>query len=141
MKVSTKRSQDGSAGGLVVVVVLAFLLWWQWDWISGLFGGAGGGPAQLLDYRCDRQSDGRMRFDGSVSNTSEKPLELKAVTALYDSSGKKSDYSEATVRPVPLQPGKTGTFRGDTPPLPDGGGCKLDGFTDLGTGKAVGFRR
>ena len=141
MKTPTKRSQEGSAGGLVVLVALAFLVWWQWDWISGLVGAGGGRAAQLADYKCDRQSDGRMRFDGSVRNTSEKPLELKAVTALYDSSGKKSDYSEATVRPVPLQPGQVGTFRGETPPLPDGGACKLDGFADLGTGKAVGFSR
>jgi hypothetical protein len=28
---SMKHAQRGSAGGLVVLVVLAFLVWWQWD--------------------------------------------------------------------------------------------------------------
>jgi hypothetical protein len=136
---ASRNAQRGSASGVVILVVVAVFLWWQWDWISGLVGG-GGGDLELVDYRCDPQSGG-MRFDGSVRNTSEKPVELKAVTALYDASGKKSDYRDATVRPVPLQPGQVGTFRGETPPLPDAGACKLDGFTDLGTGRAVRFRR
>src|SRR5205085_7794041 len=124
MDLASKRAQGGSSGGVVVLIVLVALVWWQWDWISGLVGGGGGGTLQLVDYRCDPQSGG-MRFDGSVRNNSDKPLELRAVTALYDSSGKKSDYRDATVRPVPLPPGQVGTFRGDTPALPDGGACKL----------------
>ena len=139
MKSATKSTQNGSASGVVLLVVVAVFLWWQWDWISGFLGG-GGGALQLVDYRCDPQSGG-MRFDGSVRNASDKPVEIKAVTALHDSSGKKSDYRDATVRPTPLPPGQVGTFRGETPPLPDGGACKLDGFTDTGTGRAVGFHR
>jgi hypothetical protein len=140
MDLASKRAQAGSSGGVVVLVALAALVWWQWDWISGLAGGGGGGALQLVDYRCDAQSGG-MHFDGSVRNNSDKPLELRASTALFDSSGKKSDYRDATVRPVPLPPGQVGTFRGDTPPLPDAGACKLDGFTDSASGQAVGFRR
>ena len=140
MNAPSKSSQDGSSGGVVILVVLAVFLWWQWDWISGFLGGGGGGTLEVVDYRCDAQSGG-MRFDGSVRNTSDKPVELKAVTALLDSSGKRSDYRDATVRPVPLQPGQVGSFRGETPPLPDGGACKLDGFTDLATGKAARFHR
>ena len=137
-----KRSQNGSAGSVFVLVVVAGLIYWKWDWIAGLFGSklATGSPvAELVDYRCDRQSEGRMRIDGSVRNTSDSPIELRAVTALYDSSGKKSDYSEATVRPVPLKPGEVGSFRGEAPPLPDGGACRLDGFLDSATGRPVRY--
>jgi hypothetical protein len=131
-----KRSQAGSLGGIVVLAALAFMGWWQWDWIAGLFGAAGGSVAEVVDYRCDRQPDGRMAFDGRVRNTSDSPIELRAVTAIYDSSGKKSDYREATVRPVPIPAGKVGDFRGDAGVLPDGGACKLDGFLDS-AGKRV----
>jgi hypothetical protein len=134
-----KRVQGGSIAGFVVLAVLAFLIWWQWDWIAGLFGSGGGGVAELVDYRCDRQPDGRMLFDGRVRNVSDSPIELRAVTAIYDSSGKKSDYREATVRPVPIPPGQVGDFRGDAPALPDGGACKLDGFLDSATGKRIGY--
>jgi len=134
-----KGRQRGSIGGVVVLAALAFLVWWQWDWIAGLFGSAGGGVAELVDYRCDRQADGRMSFEGRVRNTSEAPIELRAVTAIYDSSGKKSDYSEAAVRPVPIPAGKVGDFRGDTPVLPDGGACKLDGFIDSVSGRRIGY--
>ena len=134
-----KRSQNGSAGTIVFFLVIAALIYWQWDWITGIFGG-GGGVTELVDYRCERQSDGRMHFDGRVRNASESPLELRAVTVILESSGKKSDYSEATVRPVPLKPGQVGDFRGEAPPLPDGGACKLDGFVDSATGKRVGRR-
>jgi hypothetical protein len=133
-----KRSQNGSAGTVIFILVIAALVYWQWDWITGIFGG--GGAAEMVDYRCERQSDGRMRFDGRVRNASDSPLELRAVTVILDSSGKKSEYSEATVRPVPLKPGQTGDFQGEAPPLPDGGACKLDGFVDSATGKRVGRR-
>ena len=33
-----KGRQRGSIGGIVVLAALAFLVWWQWDWIAGLFG-------------------------------------------------------------------------------------------------------
>ena len=135
---SMKRAQRGSAGGLVVLVVLAFLVWWQWDWISGLFGSMGSSAVEVVDYRCDRQPDGRMSFEGRVRNVSASAIELRAVTAIYDSSGKKSDYREATVRPVPIPPGQVGDFRGDAPVLPDGGACRLDGFLDSATGRRVG---
>jgi hypothetical protein len=136
-----KRSQDGSAGSVFVLVVIAGLIYWKWDWISGLFGSKlamGGALVELVDYRCDRQSSGRMAIDGRVRNTSNSPIGLRAVSAIYDSSGKKSDYSEATVRPSPLPAGQVGDFRGEAPALPDGGSCRLDGFVDSDTGKAVG---
>jgi hypothetical protein len=131
-----KRSQNGSAGSIVALLAILALAYWQWDWISGFWGG-GAGVAELVDYRCERQSDGRMRIDGRVRNASDSALELRAVTAILDSSGKKSEYSEATVRPVPLKPGQVGDFRGDAPALPDGGACRLDGFVDAVTGKRV----
>ena len=130
-----KRSETGSATSVVFLLVVAGLIYWQWDWISGIFGG--NPVAELVDYRCDRQTDGRMRFDGRVRNASEAPVELRAVTAILDSSGKKSQYSEATVRPVPLKPGQVGDFRGEAAALPDGGACRLDGFVDSTTGKRV----
>lgn len=134
-----KQSQGGAAGGWVVLIVVVFLVWWQWEWISGLFGSVGASVVEVVDYRCDRQSDGRMSFEGRVRNVSDSPIELRAVTAIYDSSGKKSDYREATARPVPVPPGQVGDFRGDTPPLPDGGACRLDGFVDSASGKRIGY--
>jgi hypothetical protein len=136
-----KRSQNGSATSLFAFVVIAGLIYWKWDWIAGLFGSKltmGGTVVELVNYTCDRQPSGRMAFDGRVRNTSDSPIGLRAVSAIYDSSGKKSDYSEASVRPSPLQPGQTGDFRGDASPLPDGGSCRLDGFVDSATGKTVG---
>jgi hypothetical protein len=136
-----KRSQNGSAGSIFVLVVIAGLIYWKWDWISGLFGSKltmGGAVVELVDYTCERQSSGRMAIDGRVRNTSDSAIGLRAVSAIYDSSGKRSEYTEATVRPSPLQPGQVGDFRGDAPPLPDGGSCRLDGFVDSTTGKAVG---
>jgi len=128
-----KTSQTGSAGVVVFVVVVAVLVWWQWDTITGLFGGKA--VAEVVDYQCAK--DGRVSVDGRVRNISESPLELRAVTAILDANGKKSDYREATVRPVPLQPGKVGDFRNDGPALPDGGSCLLDHFIDSATGKPV----
>ena len=46
-----RHSQAGSAGTIVFVVVVAVLVWWQWDWISGMFGGSP--VAELVDYRCE----------------------------------------------------------------------------------------
>ena len=137
-----KRSQNGSAGSVVVIVVLAVLLWWKWDAIWGFLGPklsmGGSAVVELVDYRCDKQSGGIL-IDGRVRNPSDKPIELRAVTAIYDSSGKKSDYREATVRPVPVPPGQVGDFRTDGPPLPDGGYCKLDGFIDTEAGHPVKY--
>ena len=130
-----KHSQEGSAASVVLIVVVAALLWWQWDWISGHLGfGGGGGTLELVDYRCDRGS-----FDGTVRNNSGEPVFIRAVTAIYDSSGKKSDYREAAVRPAPVAPGQSGGFRGETGALPDGGYCKLDGFVNSDTGKPVRY--
>ena len=129
-----KRAQEGSAASVVLIVVVAALIYWQWDWISGHLGFGGGGSLELVDYRCDSG-----RFDGTVRNNGEKPVELRAVTAIYDSSGKKSDYRDATVRPVPVAPGQVGSFRGETPPLPDGGACKFDGFIDTATGRPAAY--
>jgi hypothetical protein len=130
-----KRSQTGSAGLWVLIVVVGVLLYWQWDWISDQIGiGGGGGSLELVDYRCDRGS-----FDGTVRNASESPVSIRAVTAIYDSSGKKSDYKDSPVRPSPVQPGQSGGFRGDTGALPDGGYCKLDGFVNSDTGKPVRY--
>ena len=131
-----KRAQEGSVGSVVLLVVVAALLWWQWDWISGHlgFGGGGGGTLELVDYRCDKSG-----WDGTVRNASEEPVYLRAVTAIYDSSGKRSDYREAGVRPAPIQPGQSGSFRGETGALPDAGYCKLDGFVNSDTGKPVRY--
>ncbi|HKR56927.1 MAG TPA: hypothetical protein VJS20_11545 [Gemmatimonadales bacterium] len=133
-----KARQAGSAAGWVLVVIVAVLLWWQWDWISGFIGGRGG-ALQVVSYRCEKGSDGRGSIDGRVTNTSDAPLSVRALTAVYDSSGKKSDYVESPVRPSPVPPGQDAGFGGATGPLPDGGYCKLDGFVDSATGKAVGY--
>ena len=132
---STKRQQRGSVGLVAVIVVIAIVVWWQWDTISSWMGGKA--VAEVVDYECAKE--GRVSVDGRVKNISEEPLELRAVTAILDSSGKKSDYREAVVRPVPLKPGQTGDFRTDGPALPDGGGCRLDSFIDSITGKPVTF--
>jgi hypothetical protein len=145
---ATRQVQSGSVEWLVMLVVLAGLIWWQWDWISGLSGGVlsmGGGPvAEVLDYRCEPQSNGKLTIDGHIRNASNAPIGFRAVTALYDSSGKKSDYVEATLRPSPIQPGQDGSFQTEGPALPDGGNCKLDSVLDSDTGRLVrhtGVRR
>ena len=129
--------QAGAAGSVVVLLALAFLVWWQWDWIAGLLGSGGGrAVAEVVDYRCD-SSGGRAVVDGRVRNASDAPVRLRAVTAIYDSSGKKSDYFEAAVQPSLLKPGDAGSFRAEGPALPDGGACRLDGFVDSEAGKRV----
>ena len=136
---SSKRAQAGSAGPVIVLLVVAALIWWQWDSISSFLGSTfsmgGGTSVEVVDYQCG--SGGRAVFDGHVRNTSDSPLELKAVTAILDSSRQKMDFREATVRPVPVAPGQVGDFHGDGPPLPDGGSCKLDGIVDSTTGRTV----
>jgi hypothetical protein len=135
-----KASQAGSAGGWILLVIVAVMIWWQWDWISGFVGGGGrGGALQVVNYRCEKGSDGRGSIDGRVTNNSDAPLSVRAVTAIYDSSGKKSDYVESPVRPSPVPPGQDAGFGGTTAALPDGGYCKLDGFVDSASGKAVGY--
>lgn len=130
-----RSRQRGSVGVIAVLVVIAVVVWWQWETISGWFGGKP--VAEVADYQCAK--DGRISVDGRVKNISEEPLELRAVTAILDSSGKKSDYREAVVRPVPLKPGQVGDFRTDGPALPDGGGCRLDSLIDSVSGKPVTF--
>ena len=137
-----KRTQSGSAKSLIVLVVLAALIWWQWDRISDLLGSmlpnmGGGAVAEVLAYRCEPQSNGRLMIDGRIRNASDAPIGLRVVTALYDSSGKRSDYSEATLRPSPLKPGQEGSFQTDGPPLPEGGSCKLDSVLNSETGRPV----
>jgi hypothetical protein len=130
-----KRAQAGSAASWVLIVVVGVMLWWQWDWISGHLGlGGGGGTLEVVSYRCEQGS-----IDGTVRNASEEAVSVRAVTAIYDSSGRKSDYRESPVRPSPVQPGQSGGFRGETGALPDGGYCKLDGFVDSGTGRPVKY--
>ncbi len=132
--------QAGSAGPVIALVVIGVLVWWQWDWIAGLFGsklGFGGAVAEVVDYRCDKSASG-ISIDGRVRNISDGPLELRAVTAIYDSLGKRSDYVESVVRPVPIKPQGVGDFRASGPVLPDGGACRLDHFVDSTTGKRVG---
>ena len=132
---SPRSRQEGSIGVVVVLAVVVAVVWWQWDTISGWFGGKP--VADLLDYQCVR--DGRVAVDGRVRNISDAPVELRAVTAILDSSGQRSDYSEAVVRPVPLPPGQVGDFRSSGSALPDGGSCRLDSFVDSATGKPVAY--
>ena len=135
-----KNAQSGASAGWVLLVIVAVMLWWQWDWISGFLGTGGrGGALTVVSYRCEKGSDGRASIGGQVTNASDAALSLRAVTAIYDSSGKKSDYVESPVRPSPVQPGQDAAFGGSTPALPDGGYCKLDGFVDSATGKHVGY--
>ncbi len=135
-----KAKQAGSAAGWVLLVIVAVLLWWQWDWISGFLGSGGrGGALQVVNYRCDKGPDGRAAIDGRVTNGSDAPLSVRALTAIFDSSGRKSDYVESPVRPSPIPPGQDAAFGGATGALPDGGYCKLDGFVDSATGKHVGY--
>lgn len=140
MKTPARNAQAGSAAGFVLLVVVALLLWWQWDWISGFVGSGGrGGALVVVSYRCDKGSDGRGSIDGRVTNNSDAPLSVRAMTAVYDSAGKRSDYVESPVRPSPIPPGQDAGFGGTTGALPDGGYCKLDGFVDSATGKHVGY--
>jgi hypothetical protein len=138
---ATRHSQAGNTGKvIVVVVVMAALLWWKWDlissWLGSTFGVGGSAVVEVVDYHCD-PSGGRVVVDGRVRNASDAPIGLRAVTAIYYSSGGKSDYLESAVRPSPLAAGQVGDFRADGPPLPEGGYCKLDGFIDSDNGRPV----
>jgi hypothetical protein len=128
---------------VVVLAIVVILIWWQWDRIAGLFGlSSSSGPvAEVLDYRCRPVSGGKVMIDGTVRNGSKTAIGFRAVTAIYDSSDRKSDYREATVRPSPLQPGQEGTFQTDGPPLPDGGYCKLDSIVDSDSGRPIHMTR
>jgi hypothetical protein len=132
-----RQAQGGSAGSVAILVVLVALAWWQWDWLSGLMGGKGA-AVELVDYRCEGRSGG-LTIEGRVRNASGEPLALRAVTAVYDSSGKKSDYVEAAIRPMPIPAGQEGSFRAEGPPLPDGGYCKLDNVVDADTRKPLRY--
>ena len=137
-----RRVQGGSVSPLVILIVVAILVWWQWDRISAFFrpgtsSGDGKVSVEVLDYRCEVQPSGQVRIDGYVRNTSAMPVGFKAVTAIYDSSDKRSDYLDATVLPSPLPAGQEGTFRVNGSPLPDGGSCKLDSIVDTATDRPV----
>jgi hypothetical protein len=146
MRGVSRRAQEGSVGPLVVLIIVAVLVWWQWDRISRFFGSrtsSGGGAlsAEILDYRCEPKAEGGIRIDGRVRNTSEAPVAFRAVTAIYDSSDKRSDYREAEVRPSPLPPGQDGYFSTEGPPLPDRGSCKLGSIVDSSTDRPVRLTR
>ena len=140
----SRRTQAGSAGPVVVLAIVVILVWWQWDRISALFGSGSsrGGPVsvEVLNYRCQAQGSG-IRIDGRIRNASDATISFRAVTAIYDSADKRSDYREADVRPSPLPPGQDGTFQGDGPPLPDGGSCRLSSIVDSGTDRPVRITR
>jgi len=132
---------------LVILIVVAALVWWQWDRITKAIGS---GPSvragntltvQVLEYRCESQTGGGIRIDGYVRNTSDVAIGLRAVTAIYDASDRKSDYRESVVRPSPLQPGQEGTWRDEGPSLPDHGSCRLDSIVDPDTGRPVHLTR
>lgn len=141
-----RRPQGGSVHPLVILVVVAVLVWWQWDRISKIIGTKPSpreGPiaAEVMDYRCEPKPGGGIRIDGRVRNASDSPVAFRAVTAIYDSSDKRSDYREAEVRPSPLPPGQDGYFFTDGPPLPDGGSCKLASIVDSATDRPVRLTR
>lgn len=145
-RAAPRSTQDGSVGPVVVLIVVAVLVWWQWDRISALFGSrssVGGGTVavEVLEYRCQPQSGAGVRIDGQVRNASDTPISFRAITAIYDSSDKISDYRETNVRPSPLPPGQDGYFQMEGPPLPDGGYCKLGSIVDAETDRPVRLTR
>ena len=135
----TKSSQEGSAGFVVFLAVVIGMVWWQWDWISGLFGG-GSTVAEVTNFRCVSET-GRSVFDGTVRNLSKEPIEVRVGGAVNDTSGRILEAVEAGVRPTPLPPQQSGSFRGDGPVIPDGGSCKLTGVIDASSGRPVSWRR
>jgi hypothetical protein len=136
----TKRSQSGSAGTVLVLAIIAILAWWQWDRIVGVFTGSGDTVAEVTGFSCTSQTGGT-RFEGRVRNLSNAPVEFRALVNTQDTSGRRADSREATIRPAPVPPQSTGAFYGDGPPLPDGGSCKLANILNAETGYPVPYRR
>jgi hypothetical protein len=125
----------------VVLVIIAGVVWWQWDRIAGFFGSSGGTVAEVTNFRCEAQSGGRVAISGSVRNVSPAPLGFTAVTVIQDTSGRVFESREANVRPNPVPPSQGGYFQTDGPPVPEGGACKFSGLLDADTGRQVEYRR
>ena len=139
-----KRAQAGSAGPVIVLAIVAAVVWWQWPRISGLIGSrqSAGGPAvvEVLDYRCDRHTDGTVQVKGSLRNVSNTAVGLWAVNQIgFEGSGMKAQVTQAPVKPKSVAPGATGSFEAEGPPLPEAGFCKLHQFLDAADSKALGF--
>src|ERR1043165_5566538 len=81
---NTKRAQNGSAGGIIFLAVVAGLIWWQWDRIENFFGvAAKGAAAEVKGFTCTAQSSGKTLIEGKVVNLTDAPLALRAITAIY----------------------------------------------------------
>jgi hypothetical protein len=65
----------------------------------------------------------------------------RALVSIDDTSGRRFEGREATIRPSPVPPQTTGMFVGEGPAIPDGGSCKLANILDAGTGYPVKYRR
>ena len=136
----TKRSQSGSAGTILVLAIVVILAWWQWDRIAGMFGGGGDTVAEVTGFSCTAVSGGS-RYEGRVRNVSKAPMEFRALVNINDTSGRRFDSRETTIRPAPVPPENTGAFYGEGPPIPDGGSCKLANILNAETGYPVPYRR
>ena len=137
---SLKSRQAGSAGAVVFLAVVAGLIWWQWDRIENLFGVAAKGPAaEVKGFTCTSQTTGKTLIEGKVVNLTDAPLALRAITGIYDTSGRIFDQAETGVRPSPIPGGQQGEFRTEGPALPDGGRCKFNALYDT-SGNPVKFK-
>jgi hypothetical protein len=136
---TTKSAQTGSIGSVVMLAVIAGLIWWQWDWIAGMFGG-GSSVAEASGFNCSA-SNGRTNFDGNVRNIGKEPMEFVALVNINDTTGRRIETKEVPVRPAPVPPQQGGSFRGDGPAIPDGGSCRLDNILNPANGMPVPFRR
>jgi hypothetical protein len=138
---TTKSAQAGSAGGILVLAIIAILIWWQWDRIAAMFGVGGGGTvAEVSNFQCTSQA-GSSTFEGTLRNISDAPIEVKIVAAVNDTSGRILEAVEAGIRPTPLPPQQSGGFRASGPAIPDGGSCKFTGVIDAQSGYPVKWRR
>jgi len=137
---SLKSRQAGSAGGIVFLAVVAGLIWWQWDRIENFFGvAAKGAAAEVKGFTCTAQTSGKTLIEGKVVNLTDQPLALRAITAIYDTSGRVFDQAEVGVRPSPIPGGQQGEFRTEGPNIPDGGRCRFNALYDT-TGNPVKFK-
>ena len=136
----TKRKQSGSAGSVVVLAIIAGLVWWQWDRVSGMFTGSSDAVAEVTGFSCSAQS-GSTRFEGNIRNVSKEAMAFRAVVNVNDTSGRVYDTKEAAVRPSPVPPQSTGSFYGDAKATPDGGSCRLGNVLSADTGYPVKYRR
>jgi hypothetical protein len=137
---TTKRTQSGSAGGVLVLAIIVILMWWQWDRIEGMVGGGGGAIAEVSGFTCT-SSGGRSLMEGRIRNVSKEPVSFRALVNVNDTTGRRIETQEIGVRPSPVPPDQGGEFRGEGPAMPDGGSCKLDNVLNAETGYPVKFRR